>query len=87
MDAALHLSAARPKPCDDKNASYDVSHPYGVWEWAAEVQIGTPPETFYLQMDSGYPQLSLSSSDGIAGRYPICPKEVPAPAAVAARWG
>ena len=78
MNASLHLSAARPKPCHDKNASYDVSHPYGVWEWAAEVQIGTPPETFYLQMDSGYPQLSLSSSGGIAGRYPICPKEVPA---------
>lgn len=48
-----------------------LSHPYGLlWEWAADVQIGTPPRTFQLQLDSGWNQMTLSTSEA---PYQACP--------------
>ena len=37
--AALRLNVTRHA------SSCELSHPHGVWEWAADVQIGTPPKT------------------------------------------
>ena len=66
--AALRLNVTRHA------SSCELSHPHGVWEWAADVQIGTPPKTFQLQLDSGFHAMTLSTSEAHAMRQ--CP-EVP----------
>ena len=53
-----------------------LSHPYGLlWEWAADVEIGTPPRTFQLQLDSGWHQMTLSTSEAPLQSCPEVPMQ------------
>ena len=41
------------------NFTVDLSHPFKLPQWTMEIQVGTPPQPFFVSVDSGDPRLVL----------------------------
>ena len=41
------------------NFTVNLSHPFKLPQWTMEIQVGTPPQPFFVSVDSGYPGLVL----------------------------